>query len=220
MGKTIEAGEIRVLDQKYRDATLPYEKEALRRKLDAIANGLEACELSLDYEDNPELEDTFTLLAGFGEELHPVYYALALREFPSPPEQPQYLILRGMNLLGLPYKDVTRIAASLQRGKFPSDVVDDIVNHQEEIKRLHPDKYPFGDTAYDDIAIGLNKAGINTEKVWRGIEKNLTRRGRTDLALMYGYETPTHALTGFLAHYALTKHDIAELDQTKREIHF
>jgi len=218
MRTAIEAAEIGRLYKDFRNTTFPYEQEELRGKLDAIANGYyQDNECMVVADDNAERDDALTLLHNFGRITLTNSYPLA-HEFPAVPQRPQYI--RGMELLGLPHQDVTRLATSFQRGEIPSDVVDAVVNHQDEIRSLHPDKYPFEDTAYDVFSIGLDKAGINTERIWHGVKKNLVKRGKTDLVLIYGYETTTHALTGFLAHYALTKHNIAELDCTRQEVHF
>ncbi len=89
------------------------------------------------------------------------------------------------------------------------------MEEQKLIQSLHPDRYPFTDTPYDLVSDGLPQAGIDTGKLWRGVERNLTQKGRADLALMYGYGSPAENTAGFLAHYALTKYDIRGLNRSQ-----
>lgn len=213
----IEAGKIRVLSGQFQKARLDYQREPLRARLGRIANVLASGNLVVTGENAVERDEATELLHPYGTLTVANMFAAA-HEWPPIPEEPR--LTRGMALLGLPSGDIDRLSAAFNKGELPSDVVDPIVEQQEAIQGLHPDKYPFNDTAYDLIQGGLSQPGIDAEKIWQGVEKNLIERGRPDLALMYGYGSPAENITGILAHFALTKHNIRELASANSEVHF
>lgn len=212
--KTIEAHEIRALRQKLEVATEEWEREPIRAKLDNIADNRTYGELRIVGEDGVDTDEALGILFCHGTWTVDGLFA-ASHALPKVTEPPKYV--QGMAMLGLSAKDRDRLAASFARGKFPTNVIDAVVSQQEQIQGLHPDKYPFPDTAYDVLSSGLSRAGFDTRRIWRRVEKTLVKRGRGDLALIYGYDNnPTNSLTGFLEHYALTRHDIGELSRTRR----
>ncbi|MDP2585560.1 MAG: hypothetical protein Q8P29_01630 [Candidatus Levybacteria bacterium] len=215
--RIIEAGEIRNLSRKLREATDEWDRDAIRAKLDKIADERKFDGSMVIGDDGADSDGAIDLLQRYGT--FTVADSFSASYGTLIPAELTYT--KGMTMLGLPDQEVERLAASFEKGHFPTNVIDAVVNQQKLIQTLHPDKYPFEDTVYDVISNGLSRTGINTEKIWRGVTKNLIKRGRADLALEYGYDPePTNALTGFLAHYALTKHNIGELNRTKRELHF
>lgn len=217
--KSIEAAEIKALARQ-RDSggpKYPWEAKRIREKFDGIANALRYGETTLVGENGADSDEALALLHPYGEYTALDYYFNNLNV--QMPEQPP-LHVQGMVLMGLPDAEVERLAISFAEGKIPADVLDAVVNGQEQIQKLHPDQYPFEDTAYDLISSGLSKTEIDTGVIWQGIEENLLGRDRADLALMYGYGSPTEGVIGIIAHYALTKQDITQLNATKREVHF
>ena len=215
----IEAGEIKALSRELQKAYLQkYERDAIRIKLDRIADERRFDGSIVTGENGADTDEALGLLRGHGELF--VCESVIQNHGISSSHTEQYSYIQGLIMLGLPDEDIGKLADSFEKGELPIDVIDAVVIQQERIKSLHPDKYPFPDTAYDVIADGLSRTEINTKSIWQGVEGNLRARGRADLALIYGYAPPTESLTGFLAHFALTKHDIGELNRTKRELHF
>lgn len=212
------ADKIRTLARELSEASFEGKKAEIRAKLDRIADEREFGGSMIEGEDGPDRDDAMGILRGYGAFTVVDHFGATYRTI----FEPRKITYKdGMSMLGLPDEDVERLATSFEKGHISSDVIDAVVNHQAEINGLHPDKYPFEDIAYDVIANGLSRKKINTKKVWASVMKNLIKRNRTDLALRYGYDPePTNALTGFLAHYALTKHNIGELNRTGRELHF
>lgn len=215
--RIIEAESIRNLSRRLGEATDEWNKDAIRAQLGRIADERKFDGSFVVGDDGADSDEALDLLKGYGT----FTVADSFRQTSGTVFIPiEITHTKGMAMLGLPTKDIERLAASFERGKFPTDVIDAVVNQQKRIQALHPDKYPFEDTVYDVISNGLSRKGINTQKIWQHVEENLTERGRRDLVLMYGYDSPTNALTGFLAHYALTKHNIGGLNRTKNELHF
>lgn len=213
--EAIEADEIRRLTRQYRDATLEYEKDKLRVELDRIANArLDGARVV--GESGADCDEAVESLRGFGAFTVAEWFSTnGLRKIQ---EEPRHI--RGMLMLGLPYEETERIATSLQQGRMPAAVIATVVVQQTQIESLHPDKYPFSSAADEVISSGLTGERIPVGRVWRSAKRALVRRGRPDLALRYGYDGPTPAITSLLVHYALTTYDIGELNRTRQELHF
>lgn len=164
--------------------------------------------------DDPSISQMMTSIYSSGTEVD-----TAIKATPTPsPLIKEVQDQLGMNFFGLKPDDIGTLLAAFEQRTIPFDVVAAVINKQAEIQGLHPDKYPFDDTVYDLVSIKLAK--FDTGQIWQTVEREFLERNRADLVMVYGYDGPINGITGLLAHYALTKMDIKELNRVGKEVHF
>ncbi len=124
----------------------------------------------------------------------------AIGLFGGQPRKRDYL--SGMEKLGIPYRECERISASLQEGRLPLDVLDTIVARYDTIAMIHPDSFPWPPSTFDELALGLDQARINTRAVWEQA-LTYTREHQRDLPPCAIELGASAAVTNLLEQYAL-----------------
>ena len=127
----------------------------------------------------------------------------------------------GLSQHRIPDYEITRLSTSLSAGSLPTDVLDTIILGQDKVSGLHPDKFPWRKSAYDEIVYGLIEAKIDTQKVWDSASSYVNNRFNTKMPVACDSKgRKEEAVTVLLEQYALLKfHDIDAL-QKKRKVEF
>ena len=112
---------------------------------------------------------------------------------------------RGLARLNIPAKVCNRIFRHLDSGAIPADVLDAVMGREQEILNVHPDGYPWHANVFDEIADGLDRAGVPCRKMWEAADKYV--RGKYGRGLpsgcIVGHYPGSDALANLLQFYAL-----------------
>ena len=127
----------------------------------------------------------------------------------------------GLSQYRIPYYEIEILSESLKAGHLPADVLDTIILGQDKVNGLHPDKFPWRRSAYDEVAYGLIEAKIDTQKVWDSALAYVGTKFKKKPPIACDSKGKKEdAVTVLLEQYALLKfHDIDTL-QKRRKVEF